>query len=96
VYLDFLFYTLVILYIVSIKNSVSQGHSFKGFPIMFNHYDSKRIVRTLEEGAVSADIIETIGDKVAFGVRVKVQNFAEGVCAVWVMLAVRFRPLLKA
>jgi centrosomal protein CEP76 len=79
----------------SVKNAVPQGHSFKGYPIMFNSTAIDPILSSLEEGAVSSDIISTVGDRCAFAVRAKVKAFPENVCAVWVMIAVKFRPMMK-
>ena len=76
----------------SIKKAVPEGHSFKGFPILFNHISPEAMMDTLEQTKIAQDIIQTTGDRVAFAIRVKLQPFAEHAVALWVMLAVRYRP----
>jgi hypothetical protein len=78
-----------------IKNGVPAGHSFKGYPQMFHTCDTEAILSDIESRAVPSDIISTVGDRVAFAVRVKVKCYAEKVVSVWVMIACRFRPMLK-
>jgi hypothetical protein len=62
---------------------------------MFNHTDPRKVASALEASSVCRDIIQTVGDRVCFAVRVKVRAYAESVLACWVMVAVRFRPLMK-
>lgn len=78
-----------------IKKDVPEGHTFKGFPIHFNHTNSKRIITACLRDKVCTDIIECVGDVVRFGVRVKVVAYPEDVLSVWLMLAVKYRSVQK-
>lgn len=48
---------------------------------------------TFNKTAASADILQTRGDTVRFAIRVKMVPYPEERCAVWVMLAVRYRSI---
>ena len=50
--------------------------------------------RGQQETGASVDILRTRGDTVRFGLRTKVVFFPEDICAVWVMLAVKYREVL--
>ena len=50
----------------AVKRCVPIGYSFKGFPIMFNHTDTNRMLDALQEGAVPCDIMQSVGDRVSF------------------------------
>jgi hypothetical protein len=45
----------------------------------------------LKNNDIPNDILSTRGDMIRFGLKVKVVPYPEGVKAVWVMLAVKFR-----
>eukprot|EP00899_Mesostigma_viride_P001946 jgi/Mesvir1/11752/Mv00123-RA.1 len=77
----------------SIKRAVPTGFTFKGYPQHFNHYSPSRIMRELLQQGVAAEILGTRGDLVRFGLRARISPFPEGVCSVWVMIAVRYRGL---
>lgn len=59
---------------------------------MFNHCDVTRMGITLAQSKDARTLLETVGDQVAFALRVRVHPFPEDTCAVWVFLAVRFKP----
>jgi len=75
----------------SIKNAVPEGHTFKGFPIQFQHLNSEKMMISLEKAATAADILNSRGDQVRFALRARIIVYAENFTAVWVMLAVRYR-----
>ena len=76
----------------SVKNAVPEKHCFKGFPTCFSHRDAAKIMVALESNNTGADILQSEGDDVKFALRVKVYSYPEDVCAVWVMIAVRYCP----
>lgn len=76
----------------SVKNAVPTKHCFKGFPTCFSHRDASKIMVALEANSTGADILSSEGDDVKFAVRVKIYSYPEDVCAVWVMVAVRYCP----
>jgi hypothetical protein len=45
----------------------------------------------LLNNAIPSEILSTRGDMVRFGIRIRIFPYPEGVRAVWVMLAVKFR-----
>lgn len=49
---------------MGIKNCIPEGHTFKGYPINFNHQDLSKIFSTLLKNNSCRDIILTRGDKV--------------------------------
>jgi centrosomal protein CEP76 len=72
---------------------VPDGHTFKAFPAQFTSTDTEAMMVTFNRTAASADILETRGDTVRFAIRVKMVPYPEERCAVWVMLAVRYRAI---
>jgi len=74
-----------------IKGHIPIGHSFKGYPTMFNHRDTDAMLHSLRGGTIPNDIMKTRADHVYFALRVQVYPYPEGLVSVWVMLAVRFR-----
>jgi hypothetical protein len=71
-------------------------HGFRyeqGSPIQFNTRNARKIVASLLKNDSCADILGARGDSLRFGLRVKVFAYAENVCAVWVMLAVKYKPV---
>jgi centrosomal protein CEP76 len=75
----------------AIKRHIPPAHSFKGFPIVFNHRDALKIMQALRTNAVAKDVLETRADHTHFALRVRVSAYIEDKVAVWVMLAVRAR-----
>lgn len=60
----------------------------------FNHTNSKVIREALLRNETSQLILLTRGDQVRFGLRVRLVPYPETALAVWVMLAVRYKPLI--
>ncbi|KAJ2992607.1 Centrosomal protein of 76 kDa [Globomyces sp. JEL0801] len=72
-----------------IKRSIPEGHSFKGFPTVFNHTHSHRIMTSLTKSKTCRDILQTKGDCVRMAVRVKIFAYCDSVLACWVMIGAR-------
>lgn len=77
----------------SIKNYVPEGHTFKAFPIQFNHFDVNKMVLALFKNKVAFEIITARGDSMHHGVRVKIVPYPENICAVWVIVAIRYKAI---
>ena len=78
----------------SIKNYVPEGHTFKAFPIQFTHFDTERMIHHLYQNKTAKEIMLVKGsDQVRHALRVKVVQYPENICAVWVIVAVRFRSV---
>ncbi len=68
-----------------------EGHTFKALPVQFTHMDPEKIMHHLYNHKVGKEILLGRGDQMKHGLRVKIVPYPENVCAVWVMLAVRYR-----
>lgn len=68
-----------------------EGHTFKAIPVQFTHFDPEKIMHHLYNHKVGKEIVLARGDQMKHAVRVKIVTYPENVCAVWVMLAVRYR-----
>ena len=77
----------------AVKNYVPEGHTFKALPVQFTHFDTDRIVHHIFNNKVGKEIVVARGDQMKHAIRVKIVPYPENVCAVWVMLACRFRSL---
>lgn len=78
----------------SIKRIIPEGHTFKAFPTQFLHLRTNEMMTSITKAAVAQDILQTRGDQVRFAIRVKLVAYPEERCAVWVMLAVRYRSVV--
>ena len=78
----------------AVKHYVPEGHTFKAFPIQFNHFDVGKMSVAILKNRVGYEVLSAKGDSVRHAMRVKVVPYPEGVCAVWVMLAVRYKAVL--
>lgn len=63
----------------AIKNYVPEGHTFKAFPIQFNHFDINKMVLALFKNRVAYEIITAKGDQVNHAIRVKIVSYPENV-----------------
>lgn len=61
------------------KNYVPEGHTFKAFPIQFNHFDINKMVLSLFKNRIGYEVITTRGDQVNHAVRVKIFPYPENV-----------------
>jgi centrosomal protein CEP76 len=76
----------------AVKHHVPEGHTFKALPVQFSHMDPEKIMHHLFTHKVGREIVgATGGDQMKHALRVKIVPYPENVCAVWVMIAVRFR-----
>ena len=74
----------------TIRRILPPGHCFKSFPNCFPHVSAERMVGSLLRSDLGADILNAQGSHVRHALRVRVFPYAEDVCAVWIMVAVRF------
>lgn len=77
----------------AIKHHVPEGHTFKALPVQFTHFDTERIMHHIHSNKVGKEVLLARGDQVRHSIRVKIETYPENVCAVWVMVAVRFRSI---
>lgn len=63
----------------SIKNYVPEGHTFKAFPIQFNHFDTNKMIVALMKSKVAFEIMTARGDSIHHAVRVKIVPYPENV-----------------
>ena len=78
----------------AVRGAVPKGHTFKGFPVLFNHRDPQRMFDSVfRRTDVAVDILRARGDGVRFALRCRVYPYPEDTYAVWVMLAVKYEPL---
>ena len=77
----------------AVKNHIPENHTFKAFPIQFNHRRSIDIFNVLKNAPVCEDILKTRGDHVNFGIKVKIFPYPENYHSVWVVAAVRYLDL---
>ncbi|CAG9334919.1 unnamed protein product [Blepharisma stoltei] len=78
----------------SIKRHVPEGHTFKAFPTQLQQRRVNDIMGSITKASVAQDILQTRGDTVRFALRIKLVAYPEERCAVWVMLAVRYRSVV--
>ena len=77
----------------SIKNYVEEGFTFKAYPFCINELDVEKMFDMILSNDVGKDILNCRGDKIEYGVRVKVYEYPQGIYAVWGMLAVKYRVI---
>ena len=76
-----------------ILRNIPEGHTFKGYPTQFNHVHTHRIFHAMTKAKGCREILLAKGDKVRFGLKIKVFDYGEHGLAVWILLAVRFKSL---
>ncbi|KAI8839507.1 CEP76 C2 domain-containing protein [Chytriomyces cf. hyalinus JEL632] len=74
-----------------VRRGIPEGHTFKGFPVHFNTLNPQKIFNAFTTTKSCQNLLLTRGDKVRYGIRVKVFGYAEKCVACWVMVAVRYR-----
>jgi len=77
----------------SVKNYVPDGYTFKGFPLHTTNLDVDRIFSSILSNDVGKDIIYTRGDNARFAVRCKIFPYPQDIYSIWIMLAVKYRPI---
>jgi len=75
----------------SIKNYVSEGYTFKGYPFHSIDEDDETIFKTLLSSSVGRDILESKGEGMSFALRCKVFEYPLEVNSIWMMLSVKLR-----
>ena len=75
----------------SIKNYVPEGHTFKAFPIQFNHFDVNKMSIALLKNWIGYEVLVAKGDTVRHALWVKLVSYPENICAVWVMIACSYK-----
>lgn len=75
-----------------VKRLVPRGHSFKGYPTCFNTTNPDAILATLLKSPAAVDIVDCKGIATRHALRIKICPYPEGVRAVWLMLAVHYKP----
>lgn len=78
----------------SIRRSIPDGHTFKGFPIQFIHSNARRIFASCLKSPVCTEIVTCRGDKVRLAVRVRIYPYPESTHAVWIMVACKYKSVL--
>lgn len=77
----------------SVKNYVPEGYTFKGYPVQTTDLDSDKIFATMLSNEIGKDILYSRGDQVTFAVRCKIYPYPQNFYSVWMMIAVKFRPI---
>ena len=77
----------------SIKNYIEEGFTFKAYPFCVNEIDVEKMFNMILSNDVGKDILNCRGDKIEYGVRVKIYEYPQGIYAVWGMLAVKYRVI---
>ncbi|KAJ8288504.1 hypothetical protein COCON_G00011630 [Conger conger] len=78
----------------AVRRAVPDGHTFKGFPIHFTHRNARRAFATSLRSPFCDEIACCRGDHVRLAVRVRVFEYPESACAVWIMFACKYRLVL--
>uniref|UniRef100_A0A8C4PY17 Centrosomal protein of 76 kDa n=1 Tax=Eptatretus burgeri TaxID=7764 RepID=A0A8C4PY17_EPTBU len=78
----------------AVRRIVPDGHTFKAFPIHFNHRQAHRVLETALSYPVCNEVVACRGDEVHIAVRVRVFAYPEHTCAVWVMFACTYSSVL--
>jgi centrosomal protein CEP76 len=74
---------------IGVKQLIPQGHTFRGYPISFNHTHPQRIMQSLIKSKQCIEILRSRGDMVRMSIRVKVFSYCEGIQSCWVMIGSR-------
>jgi centrosomal protein CEP76 len=77
----------------SVKNYVSEGYIFKGNPVHSIDKDPDGLFASIVSSEIGKDILHTRGDNSSFAIRCKIYAYPQNVISVWVMIAVKFRPI---
>ena len=74
---------------MGVKRSIPDGHTFKGFPMFFNHTHPQRMMQAMIKSKKFKEILLSRGDITRMAVCVKVFVYCENVTCCWVMIASR-------
>ncbi len=75
------------------KNYVPEGYTFKGYPLHTIDPDCDKIFGSILSSEIGKDILYTRGDNTSFAVRCKIYQYPQGINSIWIMTAVKFRPI---
>jgi len=78
---------------MALSQVVPSGYSFKAFPIQVTSADAKEIFAGIMQNKTGRKILETKGDSVRFGMRVKAIVYPENAIGTWTLIAVKYLPL---
>lgn len=78
----------------TIKHLIPRAHTFRAFPICFNHLRSKEMMKELLRSETCRAILLARGDQVRFTAAVKIVTYPEQVFVCWLMIAVKYIPLV--
>jgi len=74
----------------SVKTLVPPNHTFEGFPLFSSSVSVDVLFHRLKQKKVCLDILQSKGDSVRFGLRVKVFAYPEDIASCWIFLAVSY------
>lgn len=77
----------------SVKNYIPEGFTFKAFPFQISDINCDKIFGMILGSDIGKDIIGTRGDQVKFAFRCKLYPYPQNIYSLWVMFAVKFRPI---
>ena len=77
----------------SVKNYVPEGYTFKGFPLHTVEIDYDKIFGLILSSDVGKDVLYTRGDNATFALRCKIFPYPQGINSIWIMIAVKYRPI---
>jgi centrosomal protein CEP76 len=76
----------------AIQHSIPVHHIFKAVPMQFTSFSSPtRVWSALLASPECVAVLDTRGHNLRFGLRVKIFPYAQEICAVWVILAAKYR-----
>lgn len=78
----------------AIRLAIPEGHTFKAFPIQFNHVNSNRIFNACLDSTICEDIIKCRGDQVRLALKTRIFLYPESCLAVWVMFACCYKIIV--
>ncbi len=77
----------------SVKNYVPEGYTFKGFPLHTVDTDYDKIFGSILSSDMGKDVLYTRGDNSSFALRCKIFPYPQGINSIWLMIAVKYRPI---
>eukprot|EP01006_Ploeotia_vitrea_P034444 TRINITY_DN65753_c7_g1_i2.p1 TRINITY_DN65753_c7_g1~~TRINITY_DN65753_c7_g1_i2.p1 ORF type:complete len:530 (+),score=268.68 TRINITY_DN65753_c7_g1_i2:743-2332(+) len=86
-----------VLFQESVKRYIDVQSVFKAVPMQFSNRNATEIFAAMlnQESGTMLDLMRSRGDNMRFGLRVRVTAYAETVCSVWVVVAVKYRDHSK-
>ena len=72
---------------------VPVGYFLKAFPIHTIGLNAENIFEKIMQNKLGKEIVETKGDLIRFGVRAKAIVYPESAIGVWIIIAVKYKPI---